>query len=214
MPVDINLKQKPIYQRAQYDKGGIGRIYWNYRDKLALSCIGERDARVVDVGCGEGVTLEKVSRLYPEKCCIGVDGLKENLFICRAHRLAVMGGDVYQLPIKNESVDYILLLEVIEHLSDPEKAIVEMRRILRPMGKLVMVFPNDAVFKIARILTLRLKEAFYDPGHITQWTPGAAKELANRHGFKVIERKSIPFFIWRFSLHHLLICEKENGPSA
>jgi ubiquinone/menaquinone biosynthesis C-methylase UbiE len=214
MPVDINLKQKPIYQRAQYDKGGIGRIYWNYRDRVALSSMDERDVRVVDVGCGEGVTLETIIRRYPEKSCIGVDGLKENLFICRAHGLTVMGGDVYQLPIKSESIDYILFLEVIEHLSDPEQAIVELQRILRPTGKLVMIFPNDNVFKIARILTFRLKEAFYDPGHITQWTPAAAKELANRHGFKVIEKRSIPFLFWPFSLHHLLILEKEKGPHA
>jgi 2-polyprenyl-3-methyl-5-hydroxy-6-metoxy-1,4-benzoquinol methylase len=63
MPVDINLKQKQIYQRAQYAKRGLGRTYWDYRDKVALSYVDERDTRVVDVGCGEGLTLEKVRRM-------------------------------------------------------------------------------------------------------------------------------------------------------
>ena len=214
MPVDITLKETPIYQIEQYNKGGIGKLYWNYRDKAALSYLGKRDTRVIDIGCGEGITLEKVSRMFPEKCCIGVDGLQENLFICRAHHLEVIGGDIYQLPIKNETFDYILFLEVIEHLCDPESAMVEMHRILKPQGKLVMVFPNDPVFKITRILTLKLKEAFYDPGHITQWTPETAEELANRHGFIVLEQKSIPFLIWRFSLHHLMVCEKAKDCSG
>ena len=210
MPVDIRAKQKPLYQREQYENGGIGRIYWNYRDQLALSYLGDQDARVIDVGCGEGLTLEKANRLFPEKSFIGVDGLKDNLLICNEHHLEVMGGDVYQLPLKNDAIDYILFLEVIEHLADPERAVAEMHRILRPQGKLVMVFPHDAVFKAARVLTLKLKEAFYDPGHIRQWTPGSAKTLVNRHGFKVVEQSNIPFSIWTFSLHHLMVCEKNE----
>jgi ubiquinone/menaquinone biosynthesis C-methylase UbiE len=210
MPVDINLKQKPLYQRAQYEKGGLGRLYWKYRDKVALSYLNDQDATVVDIGCGEGVTLETASRLFPEKFCIGIDGLVENLSICRVSHLHVIGGDVYRLPIKNEAIDCILFLEVIEHLEEPERAMMEMHRILKPKGRLVVVFPNDFMFKMARIMTLKLKESFYDPGHIRQWTPISSKKIANRNGFKVVERKSIPFSIWSISLHHLMVCEKED----
>ncbi|MDP3286576.1 MAG: class I SAM-dependent methyltransferase, partial [Desulfobacterales bacterium] len=161
MPVDIHLKQKPIYQREQYDKGGIGKTYWDYRDNLVFSCIGDRDVRIVDIGCGEGITLEKANHLFSGKDCIGIDGLRENLSICRAHNLKVIGGDVCQLPVKNAVIDCILLLEVIEHLGDPEPAMAEMHRILKPRGRLIMVFPNDTVFKIARIISFKLKEAFY-----------------------------------------------------
>jgi SAM-dependent methyltransferase len=214
MPVDIHLKHAPIYQREQYDKGGIGRLYWDYRDKLALACVGEKDVRVADLGCGEGITLEKAGRLFPEKCFIGIDGLEENLFICRKHLLNVAAGDVYRLPFRNEALDFIFLLEVIEHLAEPERALTEIHRVLRPQGKMVIIFPHDVIFKIARIVTLRLKEAFYDPGHITQWTPVAARKYANRHGFKVTLERSIPFLFWPLSLHHLLVCEKEIGPST
>jgi ubiquinone/menaquinone biosynthesis C-methylase UbiE len=209
MPVDIHLKHTPIYQREQFDKGGIGRIYWNYRDKLALSCMGKRDARVVDVGCGEGITLEKAGRLFPEKCFIGIDGLKENLLICRNHHLKVAAGDVYQLPFEDDVFDCIFFLEVIEHLTEPEKALTEMHRILKPQGRMVMIFPNDTMFKISRLLTLKLKEAFYDPGHLRQWTPGDMKIYLKRYGFRILKQKNIPFFIWHLSLHHLIVCEKE-----
>ena len=209
MPVDIHLKHIPIYQRDQYNKGGIARIYWNYRDKLVFSCLGGKDSLVVDLGCGEGITLENAGRLFPEKCFIGIDGLKENLLICRNHHLKVAAGDVYQLPFKNDAFDCIFLLEVIEHLTEPERVLTEMHRILRPQGRMVMIFPNDAVFKIARLLTLKLKEAFYDPGHLRQWTPWDMKVFLNHHGFRILKQKSIPFFIWRLSLHHLIVCEKE-----
>jgi len=208
MPVRAQDHQEPLYQRRQYEKGGIGRLYWDYRDKIVLSWMDGRDRRVADIGCGEGITLEKIGHLFPEKCCIGVDGLQENLLICRAHRLDVLGGDLYDLPIKSESVDCILFLEVIEHLDDPERAMVEIHRISAPRGKLIMLFPNDVMFKVARILTLRLKEAYYDPGHLAQWTPKSAEELVKRHGFRVLEKRSIPFLFWHFSLHHIVVCEK------
>jgi len=210
MPVDIHLTHIPIYQRDQYNKGGIARIYWNYRDKLTFSCLGSKDSLVADLGCGEGITLENAGRLFPEKCFIGIDGLKENLLICRNHHLKVTAGDVYQLPFKNDAFDCIFLLEVIEHLTEPEKAMTEMHRILRPQGRMVMIFPNDAVFKIARLLTLKLKEAFYDPGHVRQWTPWDMKVFLNQYGFRILKQKNIPFFIWHLSLHHLIVCKKKD----
>jgi SAM-dependent methyltransferase len=136
--------------------------------------------------------------------------MEENLSICRAHHLNVIGGDLYRLPLQNETIDCVLFLEVIEHLFNPEIAMIELHRILKSGGKLVMVFPNDAAFKVARLLTFRFKEAFYDPGHVRQWTPADAKKLLNSYGFKVIEQKNIPFIIWRLSLHHVIFCEKER----
>ena len=146
MPVRAQDHQEPLYQRGQYEKGGIGRLYWDYRDKIVLSRMDGHDRRVADIGCGEGITLEKIGRLFPEKCGIGVDGLQENLLICRAHHLDVLGGDLYDLPIKSESMDCILFLEVIEHLDDPERAMAEIHRISAPRGKLIMLFPNDFMF--------------------------------------------------------------------
>jgi ubiquinone/menaquinone biosynthesis C-methylase UbiE len=120
----------------------------------------------------------------------------------------VAAGDIYQLPFKNDAFDCIFLLEVIEHLTEPERALTETHRILRPQGRMVMIFPNDAVFKIARLLTLKLKEAYYDPGHLRQWTPWDMKVFLNHHGFTILKQKNIPFFIWHLSLHHLIVCEK------
>jgi ubiquinone/menaquinone biosynthesis C-methylase UbiE len=210
MPVDIHLKQRPLYQRAQYEKRGLGSFYWKYRDKISLSYLNDQNAIMLDIGCGEGVTLETARLLFPQSRCIGIDGLIENLSICRAHHLNVIGGDVYHLPLQNETVDYVLFLEVIEHLVNPEMALIEIHRILKSGGKLVMVFPHDAIFRIARLLTFRFKEAFYDAGHVRQWRPADAKKMLNLYGFKVLEQKSIPFVVWPFSLHHLIFSEKER----
>jgi len=210
MPVDITYRQKPLYQRELYTKGGITRLYWDYRDKIALSFLEKNDQSIIDIGCGEGITLDKIRALFPGRRIIGLDGIIENLFICKKYNNQVIGGDAFQLPFKSNIFDCAIFLEVIEHLSDPGTAILEIRRILKPGAKLIIVFPNDFTFKMARILTLKFKEAAFDAGHLMQWSPKNMRSFLNRHGFEVLKQVNIPFYLWHFSLHHLVICRKEG----
>jgi hypothetical protein len=65
----------------------------------------------------------------------------------------------------------------------------------------IIVFPNDAIFRLARLATFRFKEAAYDPGHVRQWTPSAMRSLLRETGFDVASCRSIPFILWPLSLH-------------
>ena len=210
MPVtERNQRQEKIYQRDQYAKGGIGRWHWDKRDQLALNLVRPTDRKIVDVGCGEGITLEKLHKLFPERGVSGVDTLSENVDICRSHGCTAKQGDVYDLPFPDESVDCVFFMEVIEHLDYPEMAIQEIHRVLVSGGRLVIVFPNDRVFKITRILTLRFREAAYDPGHVRQWTPHDMQNVLSTHGFMYSFSRNIPFYLWPISLHCVMAAEKQ-----
>lgn len=206
MPVDTNLeKDGMIYQRDQYAKGGIGFTYWNYRDKVALAYVTGK--RVVDIGCGEGITLEKLVKLYPEKQITGIDSEQENIDICTEQRLPIQFGTVYNLPFAAVTIDSVLFFEVIEHLDDPNKALQEINRVLKPGGRLILIFPNDLMFMISRFLTGMFKEAFYDSGHVKQWSPATIRKALKSTGFRVVEQQSIPFQFWSISLHHIVVAE-------
>ena len=201
----------PLSQRAQYAKGGIGRAYWDYRDREILSFLNAGDQCIVDVGCGEGITLEKIVRNGPRRAIIGIDSLQENVDICRRLGLPARRGSVYQLDFPPASVDVVILAEVIEHLESPRKAALEIHRILRPRGRIVIVYPNDAVFMLARLLTLKWREAFYDAGHVKRWKPGAMKALLTDCGFLISASRSIPFFFWPLSLHGIVCAVKKDA---
>lgn len=208
MPVDVNLpKEGMIYQREQYKKGGIGRWYWDYRDEQIFRFI-ENEKTIVDIGCGEGILIEKMLGRFNNKVVIGIDPSSENIKICKSHNLNVYDGSVYKLPLDDSSVDCVLFIEVIEHLEHPEIAIREISRILKSDGKLIMLFPYDSVFKLARLLTLKFKEAIYNAGHVKQWTSGEAKNLLESAGLRVSHIKNIPFHIWPISLHCLVVARK------
>lgn len=209
MPVHPNLpKEGMIYQRQQYAKGGPGRWYWDFRDSIAFSYILPEDRYVLDLGCGEGIALEKLKKRFPEKVIFGIDLERENVEICRANNLYVIRSDAYNLPLTDNSVDICICIDMLEHLKDPLDAIGEIKRILKRDGRLVMTIPNDRNFFISRIAMFMFKEAFYEAGHKKKWTPSGFRDIIAGEGFKIYDRKNLPFVFWQTSLHHLIVAQK------
>lgn len=197
-----------LYQRAQYAKGGIGRMYWDHRDQTILDAVQADAHTVLDIGCGEGITLERLQKRFGEHDVRGLDSLDENVQICRSLDLPAEVGDVLALNRPDATIDCCILSEVIEHLDDHRKALLEICRILRPGGRLILVFPNDLVFFAARLLTFKVQEAFYDPGHVRRWTPRAMTRTLNETGFRVRSLRNLPFVLWPLSLHCVIVAEK------
>jgi len=198
----------PLLQREQYGKGGIGRWYWDYRDQRILSYIRD-EKNILDLGCGEGITLAKLLQNFPDRHIVGVDFSPEKVNICEQHQLPVHRGDAYALRLEDHSVDCCLFLEVVEHLLEPLQALQEIHRVLRKGGLFLLLFPHDRLFKVARIGFLKFKEAFLPSGHVKQWTPWEMQETLGRVGFAIQEMNCLPFHYWWCSLHCLVVARKK-----
>jgi ArsR family transcriptional regulator len=99
---------------------------------------------VVDIGCGDGyLAIEAASWA---KQVIGVDRSDEVLERARAlaARRRVTNvewrkGDLARLPLRDASLDVALLSQALHHANDPERAITEATRVLRPGGRLLIL---------------------------------------------------------------------------
>ncbi len=197
-----------VGQRLQYAKPGIGRAYWDYRDREIIKRIDKRDQHILDVGCGEGIILEKLFGKFPH--ILGVDKDSANVRTCFSYGLPALPGNVYELHFPTNSMDCVIFTEVIEHLTVPWQALAEIRRVLRPGGRVIVLFPNDRNFFISRMLCGKWKEAFAPSGHVWKFTPRKVRGMLIQTGFKICERANLPLgFPWFASLHCLIVGVKK-----
>src|SRR5215469_4877323 len=102
-------------------------------------------ARVLDIGCGPGTITAGLAAAVPGGHVIGIDravGVLDNAR-AEAERQGVRNisfevGDAYGLAFANDSFDVVHAHQVLQHLSDPVAALIEMRRVLRTGGILAV----------------------------------------------------------------------------
>ena len=96
-------------------------------------------ARVLDAGCGRGGVIELYGQQVEQ--AIGVDFDRESLSEHRCLRQLVRG-DLSRLPFPAACFDLVLCSWVLEHLARPDAIFVELARVLRTGGHLVLLAPN------------------------------------------------------------------------
>lgn len=96
--------------------------------------------RLLEVGCGGGAMLELMARLGWD--AEGVDFDEKAVDVARSRGLRVRAGSLEQQGYPDNHFDAVTTSHLIEHVPDPRALLLEVRRILKPGGKLVIVTPN------------------------------------------------------------------------
>jgi SAM-dependent methyltransferase len=124
-----------------------GRHWWFLgRRKLFLRLLeqqfppADRPIELLDFGCGTGAFLEHLERFGPVSA---VDSDPSAVEFCHERgrtevRLVPPGA---ALPFADGAFDLITTLDVIEHIDDDVRALRELRRVLRPDGRLLVAVP-------------------------------------------------------------------------
>ncbi|HQU85463.1 MAG TPA: methyltransferase domain-containing protein [Pyrinomonadaceae bacterium] len=168
------FQQKDIELTAKLAATPFFSNFWCHQRlrKAIVSSAADAHGVLLDVGCGTKPYLP-VFKPFVEKH-LGIEYSPESVF--RGHKADIFG-DAMNLPLEDNSVDTILCTEVLEHLPDPEKAISEFFRILRPGGTLITTAP------------------FIYPVHDTwdffRYTPKGLAAIMTRRGFEIERVESL-----------------------
>lgn len=96
---------------------------------------------VLEVGCGTGVVLAELQRLFPAGRVIGMDLFEEGLKFARQRfQGPLIQGDVFQHTF-DQPFDLLGAFDVIEHLDDDEKILRRFWQQIRPGGHLIVTVP-------------------------------------------------------------------------
>ena len=144
----------------------------------------------VDVGCGEGYTLDRIIKEKIGKNYIGIDNsptainLGKELF----PGVNLQVADIYQLSLADNSSDLVICTEVLEHLDNPFVALKEIIRVSKKY--LVLSVPNEPFFSLRNILRGKhLVRLGNTPGHVNQWTSSAFKKLLIQNQLRILKIK-------------------------
>lgn len=159
------------------------------------------DDSLIDLGCGSGALLKKVSRIT--KNIIGVDNSKDMLKQAKSENpeIKTMYGDVLDLKISDHKFDVALSRAVFQHLSvsQHKKFFSEAYRILKPHGKFIMHTPIDNLpMRIPRSISkIVTKERKILSG--TMYPVGYIKNALKKSGFKIIKVEYYGLFFYVLS---------------
>ena len=103
------------------------------------------DAPILDVGTSTGTNL-RMLRDLGFRHVVGLDQSPEALRFCAEKGFGeVHLGDVCALPFPDASFDLVLATDILEHVDDDRGALTELRRVLRPAGRLLLTVPTFPV---------------------------------------------------------------------
>jgi 2-polyprenyl-3-methyl-5-hydroxy-6-metoxy-1,4-benzoquinol methylase len=145
----------------------------------------------LDVGCALGFMLQeaKASGWHP----VGVETSEFAAQYAADHTgCSVRAGTLQQAAFPSESFDVVTLMDVIEHVPEPQDLIGEIYRILRTGGVLFIVTPNFASIFV-RLYGLKAYGVWPDQ-HIVYFQPATMKKLLREIGFERIITGSKDFY--------------------
>jgi ubiquinone/menaquinone biosynthesis C-methylase UbiE len=156
---------------------------------------------ILDLGCGTG---EGTSRIYQEGMTVIAADLSTEMVRTAVRRFSVLQGcvaDAVNLPFESERFDIVQSLGVLEYIGPYERAVRELRRVLKPGGTLVISVPNrHSLFRrlhrmersltapLRRLRTGRRGDTGWEVGfRHKQWSLAEAVSLLQTSGFNVVD---------------------------
>lgn len=158
---------------------------------------GVSPARIVEVGAGEGRVTERLAERFPDAGIVGLD-LPDDELAGHWSELGVpmFFGDVTRLPFDDRSIDLVVGLEVLEHVTDPEAALGEIARVCR--GSAVLSVPREPIWRVGNLLRGRyLRDLGNTPGHVNHWSARRFERLVARDFDVVDSARPLPWTMVR-----------------
>lgn len=168
---------------AYYDEGNLSVP--SFVDHRLLEIVAEvgggaSSGRWLDVGFGAGALLDAVSRSGWEAHGTEVSSEPVSRARARGHRVTL--GDVSAAGYPEAHFDVVSLVEVLEHVPDPDELLRQVRPLVHPTGTLYVTTPNGAGMS-ARLLRTSWS-VVSPPEHLQLLSPAGLRRLVERHGFR------------------------------
>lgn len=157
------------------------------RLEVAKIAVG-KDKNVLDIGCGNAIITEEIRKMGNKVWAVDFPEVVFK-FATKYPKLTFYPKYDDKIQCSNNKFDIVTSFEVVEHVIDLDKYFKEIKRVLKPGGKLILTTPNLA--RTLNIVNLILggSQGIYYPlqknMHINFFTPKTLIKIVEHYGFKV-----------------------------
>jgi SAM-dependent methyltransferase len=192
-------------------------LYSNFADVSRVEGILRHTAdvcgKVLEIGCFVGILSEKIIN-QGKKEVIGMDRLEKALDMANCRGIQPILGDLDNgIDLPDRSVDCVVAAQILECVYDPEAALEEIHRVLKPRGTLVIQVANLAclcnrlLMVLGRMPHCIAVQASGSAGQIRHYTFATLRAILQANGFEVCAMHStiVAFPLDRFCISNLIL---------
>jgi 2-polyprenyl-3-methyl-5-hydroxy-6-metoxy-1,4-benzoquinol methylase len=159
----------------------------------------------LNVGCGEGQMIARLSQsgLINQMTAIDIDPTRIAFAHHRYPICEYSRADIFCLPFKSRSFDYVIATEILEHLSNPLAALREISRVSKVNAPIILSVPHEPFFQWGNIVRGKhLKRWGRTPSHVQFWSRGEFRSVI-RGFIEIQEERWISCFPWQLYMGKL-----------
>ncbi len=162
----------------------------------SIACNWQRTDTALEVGCGAGRSSIRLHKMLQIKSFEASENdpryvarlLKEGL------PFKISQESVYSLDRDSNSVDRVIMLEVLEHLENPELALKELTRVARK--SVLISVPHEPLWCALNMVRGKYLQDFGNtPGHINHWGRESLRRLLSQYGTVKLIKMPIPWLV-------------------
>lgn len=146
-------------------------------------------AVIMEIGCSSGFLIRDLAKAFPEAVIVGADVVKEPLY--RLARtlpgIPLIRFDLLQCPLPDQSVDVLVMLNVLEHIQDDVGALQKSFNLLKPGGSLIIEVPAGPYLYDSYDAELH---------HFRRYSAAELQHKLTNAGFKVCRKSHLGFVLF------------------
>jgi SAM-dependent methyltransferase len=207
---NLELKAKPETEdfAHKYTEEGQGKIgsklldgYFASVESLFVEAeFGASNIKAIELGCGEGFSTQRLREILPDNVELYASEYVDALVPKaqgRNPKVKIIQESIYETTHADNTFDLIFLLEVLEHLDYPGQALAELKRILKPDGRLILGVPREPIWCGLNMARGKYLKRFGNtPGHFNHWSTITLRRYIRKHfGPVVAKRTPLPWTI-------------------